>query len=277
VAAVETALENARAAGRPSLVTYVTGGIRADWTDLLAAMIEAGADAVEVGMPFSDPMLDGPTIQQASAAAIARGTNTASILTELSAARTGAVPLIAMAYANHACSRGLGPYFRELADAGFTGTIIPDLPAGEADDYLDAASRAGLDATLMVSPATPQDQVRAIAGRSRGFLYIMSVMATTGSARERDDTSRWAVAERARPVSPRPVLIGFGIDTPGRVAAAVGHADGVIVASALMRRVLDGATAADITQAVTDLRSALDTARPQEPRHPGPQRRGPHP
>jgi tryptophan synthase alpha chain len=270
VAAVETALGAARAAGRRSLVTYVTGGITPGWTDLLAAMIDAGADAVEIGLPFSDPMLDGPVIQQASAAAIGRGATQASILADLRAARAGgapagaardnAVPLIAMTYANHACSRGLDAYCRQLADAGFAGTIIPDLPAGEADDYLGAAGRAGLDATLMVSPATPDDQLRAIAARSRGFLYVMSVMATTGSAREQDDAVRWATAARARPHSPRPVLIGFGIDSPRRAAAAARHADGVIVASALMRRVLDGATAADIALAVAELRSAVDHA-----------------
>jgi len=110
----------------------------------------------------------------------------------------------------------------------------------------------------MVTPATPQRQLRVIAGRSRGFLYVMSVMATTGSANEREDARRWAVAARALRCSPRPVLIGFGIDTPRRAAAAAAHADGVIVASALMRRVLDGASAADIGRAVGDLRAAVD-------------------
>jgi tryptophan synthase alpha chain len=261
VAAVETALSQARAAGRPSLVTYVTGGIRDDWTDLLAAMIGAGADAVEIGLPFSDPMLDGPTIQQASSTAIGRGANTAAILAELHDAGTGDVPLIALAYANQACGRGIDAYCHELADAGFSGMIIPDLPVAEAGDYLDAASEAGLDATLMVTPATPQEQIQVIAGRTRGFLYVMSVMATTGSANERDDARRWAVAARAVRHSPLPVLIGFGIDTPGRAAAAARHADGVIVASALMRRVLDGATSTDIARAVADLRTAVDGAR----------------
>jgi tryptophan synthase alpha chain len=291
VAAVETILASARAAGRPSLVTYVTGGIRDDWTDVLAAMTAAGADAVEIGLPFSDPMLDGPVIQRASAVAIGRGATNAGILADLRAARAsadtrraadarragagagtaadasaavgrGAVPLIAMAYANHAWHRGLGRYCRELAAAGISGTIIPDLPVGEADSYLAAAAEAGLDATLMTTPATPEAQLRAIAARSRGFLYVMSVMATTGSTRERDDASRWAVAARARQHSPRPVLIGFGIDSPARAAAAVQHADGVIVASALMRRVLDGATPAEIGQDVAALRAAIDQARP---------------
>jgi tryptophan synthase alpha chain len=273
---VQTVLERARAAGRPSLVSYVTAGIRADWTDLLAAMIEAGADAVEIGLPFSDPMLDGPVIQQASGTAISRGANTTAILAELRrarprAGRDGEVPLIAMSYANHAYHRGIARYCGELAEAGFSGTIIPDLPAGEAGEYLAAAAGAGLDATLMVTPATPVGQMRAIARRSRGFLYVMSVMATTGSTNERDDERRWALAARALGVaagqfaagqdSPPPVLIGFGIDTPARAAAAVRHADGVIVASALMRRVLDGADASDIARTVGDLRTAIDTAR----------------
>jgi tryptophan synthase alpha chain len=260
VAAVETALGAARATGRPILVTYVTGGIRDDWTDLLAAMTDAGADAVEIGMPFSDPMLDGPIIQQASGAAIARGATPAAILARLGRSAGSDVPLIAMAYANHAYRSGPASYCRELADAGIGGTIIPDLPVAEADDYLGAAQAAGLDATLMVTPATPDEQIRLIAGRSRGFLYVMSVMATTGPARGRDDTSGWAVAARARRHTPKPVLIGFGIDTPGRAAAAAEHADGVVVASALMRQVLDGATVSDISRAVADLRAALDQA-----------------
>jgi tryptophan synthase alpha chain len=260
VAAVETALGAARAAGRPILVTYVTGGIRDDWTDLLAAMIDAGADAVEIGLPFSDPMLDGPIIQQASAAAIARGATTAAILARLSERADGGVPLIAMTYANHVYRHGPAGYCGELARAGIGGTIIPDLPIGEADDYLDAAAAAGLDATLMVTPATPDEQIALIAGRSRGFLYVMSVMATTGPARERDDTSGWAVAARARRHATQPVLIGFGIDTPARAAAAASQADGVIVASALMRQVLDGAAVAEVSRAVADLRTALDRA-----------------
>jgi tryptophan synthase alpha chain len=261
VAAVETALGQARAEGRPSLVTYVTGGIRDDWTDLLAAMIDAGADAVEIGLPFSDPMLDGLTIQQASDVALSRGATPGAVLRQLGPAAERGVPLIAMAYANHAYHSGLGGYCRRLADAGFSGTIIPDLPAGEAGHYLAAASQAGLDATLMVTPATPEPDIAAIAARTHGFLYVMSVMATTGSTHEDADAERWAVAARARVHSPQPVVIGFGIDTPARAAAAVRCADGVIVASALMRRVLDGASSAAIGRDVARLRAAVDQAR----------------
>jgi len=137
----------------------------------------------------------------------------------------------------------------------------------EADGYLAAAGQAGLDATLMVTPATPAAQLRAIAARTRGFLYVMSVMATTGTVARQQDPSRWAVAARALAAREsadghaRPVLIGFGIDTPARAAAAARHADGVIVASALMRRVLDGATAGQLHQAVRELRAAVAGAR----------------
>jgi tryptophan synthase alpha chain len=261
VAAVETVLQAARAAGRPSLVTYVTGGIRADWTGLLAAMADAGADAIEVALPFSDPMLDGPVIQQASAQAIERGTTTEGILDELRGTGTGGVPLIAMTYANHAYSRGLDRFCRALAAAGFAGVIIPDLPAGAADDYLAAAAAAGLDATLMVAPATPGHQLQAIAARTRGFLYVMGVMNTTGTTSHNSDAQRWALARRARSLSARPALIGFGIDSPGRAAAAVRHADGVIVASALMGQVLAGHTPERVGAAVAALRTAVDAAR----------------
>jgi tryptophan synthase alpha chain len=182
-------------------------------------MIDAGAgvDAVEIGLPFSDPMLDGRTIQQASSTAIARGATTPAILAQLRKARTGQVPLIAMSYANHAYCRGLRRYCGELADAGFSGTIIPDLPAGEAGDYLAAASEAGLDATLMVTPATPQSQLEMIAERSRGFLYVMSVMATRGTANARDDDRRWAVAAGRCAAAPGPCSsASASIPRPGR-------------------------------------------------------------
>jgi len=261
VAAVETVLQAARAAGRPSLVSYVTAGIRADWTGLLAAMAAAGADAIEVGLPFSDPMLEGPVIQRASAQALGRGATIESLLDELRGTDTGGVPLIAMTYANHAYSRGLDRFCRALATAGFAGVIIPDLPAGEAGDYLAAAAAAGLDATLMFAPATPGPQLQSIAARTRGFLYVMGVMNTTGITIQNSDAQRWALARRARSLSARPALIGFGIDTPARAAAAVRHADGVIVASELMRQVLAGDTPDQVGAAVAALRSAVDAAR----------------
>lgn len=266
--AVESVLADARAAGRRSLVSYVTAGIRADWPELITEMALAGADAIEIGLPFSDPMLDGPVIQQASRAALARGATFDAILAQVRRAGAGQlrgaggrrVPLIAMSYASPLVRRGLAASCRQLAAAGFSGLIVPDLPLCEAGDYLATACDAGLDATLMVSPATSAAHLREVARRTRGFLYLMSVMNTTGSVSSGADAHRWELAARARAVSPRPALLGFGIDTPGRAAAAARHADGVVVASALMRQVLDGAPVTAIGSAVRRLRAAVDAA-----------------
>ena len=247
----------------------MTAGIRADWIDLLAAMIEAGADAVEVGLPFSDPMLDGPVIQQASRAAIARGAHTDSILAELAQAGprlqeagTGRVPLIAMSYACHAYQRGLARY---CGGTGRRRVQRDDHPRPACRRGGRVPGRGGHRRAGRHPDGDPGHAGRpdrpASRERSRGFLYVMSVMATTGSARERDDEQRWALAGRVAGCSPRPVLIGFGIDSPARAAAAVRHADGVIVASALMRQVLDGAAPGEIGRAVRALRTAVDAAR----------------
>ena len=279
---VEAALGSARAAGRPSLVTYVTAGVRADWTGLLAAMTDAGADAVEIGLPFSDPMLDGPVIQQASDTAISRGTNITAILAELRrarprAGRDGEVPLIASSYAHHACSRGVARYCGQLAEAGFFQRDDHPRPPGRGGGRVPRRGRRGRAGRHLDghSRHTARADARHRRALTRGFLYVMSVMSPTGSTSERDDERSWALAAQALAAGaqergektvgekqdPRPVLIGFGIDTPARAAAAVRHADGVIVGSALMRRVLDGAAAAEIGREVGALRAAIDAAR----------------
>jgi tryptophan synthase alpha chain len=250
MAAVETAFASRQ---RPLLVTYLTGGMRDDWPDLVDAMVDGGADAVEIGLPFSDPMLEGTAIQQACAAALARGATVDGVLAALPAQ---AVPVIAMTYANHAWSRGLDTYCRRLREAGVDGSILCDLPVGEADGYVEAATAAGLDPILMVTPSTPADRVADICARSRGFVYAMSVMATTGSGDAVGDTG-WATADRARAVSRLPVLIGFGITGAPSAVAAARHADGVVVGSALVRQILAGATPAAVAATVGAIRKAL--------------------
>ena len=250
------AVEQALRADRPALVGYVMAGIRPDWVELVAAMADAGADAIEIGLPFSDPSLDGPVIQQASHVALRAGTTVEGALDRLGRADPG-VPLVAMTYLNHLVVRGPDRFLGLLADAGVAGCIVPDLPVAEADDHLAAARRAGLEATLMLGPNTPDPALELICRRSQGFIYVMSVMATTGSnAGSGSDT--WRVAERARSLADLPVLVGFGIDGPRRAVEAARHADGVVVASALMRQVLAGAPVADVAAQVAGIRSALD-------------------
>ncbi|WP_409462771.1 tryptophan synthase subunit alpha [Amycolatopsis sp. GA6-003] len=233
---------------RKILMPYLTGGINPQWTDYLPALVEAGADAIEVGIPFSDPTLDGVTIQEASNVALANGTTPRSFLKALKET-TVDVPVIVSTYANLAVRKG---FCTELKDAGADGLIVPDLPLEEAP-----ALEEEIDLALLVSPATPADRAQEIAARSRGFVYAVSSMSTTG---ERDHLPASAIelATRLKNTTDLPILIGFGISQPAHAAEAASVADGVIVGAAIMRRVLDGAGPEEVGEYVATLRAALD-------------------
>jgi tryptophan synthase alpha chain len=253
--ALEAALRVRRDAGHKLLVPYVTGGVEG-WTDVLRAVAAAGADAVEIGIPFSDPVMDGPTIQEASMRALARGTTPGSILQEVRAVDAG-VPLVAMTYYNLVFRAGELRFARSLAEAGVAGVIVPDLPLEESASWEREAAAAGVDAVLLAAPVTPDDRLRQVAERSRGFVYAVSVMGITG-ARDRLAGSAAVLARRLKAVTDRPVVIGFGISTPEQAVEACQEADGVVVASALIRRLLDGAGPDEAAAFVGSLREALD-------------------
>jgi tryptophan synthase alpha chain len=238
------------------LLPYVTGGLDDRWTDVLRAVADAGADAVEVGIPFSDPAMDGPTIEEASVRALARGTTPAGILGELAEVDAG-VPLVAMTYYNLVFRAGELRFARSLAEAGVAGAIVPDLPLEESASWEREAAAAGVDATLLAAPVTPDDRLRQVAERSRGFVYAVSVMGITG-ARDRLAASAAVLARRLKDVTDRPVVIGFGISTPEQAVEACREADGVVVASALVRRLLDGGGPDEAAAFVHSLREALD-------------------
>ncbi|WP_116201050.1 tryptophan synthase subunit alpha [Amycolatopsis circi] len=233
---------------RKILMPYITGGITPKWTDYLPALAAAGADAIEVGIPFSDPTLDGVTIQEASNLALANGTTPQSVLNALSET-TVDVPIIVSTYANLAVRKG---FCAGLKEAGVEGLIVPDLPLEEVPEIEDE-----IDLALLVSPATPADRAQEIAARSRGFVYAVSSMSTTG---ERDHLPASAIdlATRLKNVTDLPILIGFGISQPAHATEAARVADGVIVGAAIMRRVLDGAGPVQVGEYVATLRAALD-------------------
>jgi tryptophan synthase alpha chain len=242
---LEAQLLGHRARGRKVLMPYITAGITPDWTDYLRAYADAGADAIEVGLPFSDPTVDGATIQRASDVALRRGVTPRALLDELSTVDVNR-PIVLSTYTNLAR--------RHVTSArGLAGVIVPDLPLEEAGVL------AGLELALLASPATPDDRLRAIAEASRGFVYAVSVMGTTGE-RSTVAESAATLARRLRQVTAKPVLLGFGISTSAHAVSAARAADGVIVGAALMRRVLDGAAAAAAGAFVGTLRAALDGA-----------------
>lgn len=242
--------------GRKLLVTYVTGGLGPDWTVALEAMVAAGADAVEIGIPFSDPVMDGPTIQEASVRALSAGATPASILDQLSAVEAG-VPLVAMTYYNLVYRAGHHRFARMLVEAGVRGAILPDLPLEEAAGWEEESYDAGVETVLLAAPVTPDDRLARICKRSRGFVYGVNLMGVTGE-RATLAGSASVLARRLKALTDKPVVMGFGISTPSQAVEAAAEADGVVVASALMRLMIDGKGPAAVGDAVAEFRAALD-------------------
>ncbi|MGH9138779.1 MAG: tryptophan synthase subunit alpha [Acidimicrobiales bacterium] len=254
---LEATLRAARNAGRKLLVPYVTGGMSDEWTEVLAAMASAGADAVEVGIPFSDPVMDGPTIQATSAQALGRGATPSSILSELRPVDVD-VPLVAMTYYNLIFHAGEARFAQWLADAGVSAAIVPDVPLEEVGPWESAAAAASVETVLLAAPTASDERLARICERARGFVYGVSLLGVTGE-RSSLSESATSVAKRLKAVTDKPVIVGIGISNPDQARAVCeAGADGVVVASAIMRRLLDGEGADAAADAVSALRSALD-------------------
>jgi tryptophan synthase alpha chain len=241
----------ASAPGRAALMPYLMGGFPdLDTSRAIGeAYAEAGADLVELGVPFSDPLADGPVIHAADTAALAAGATLHAVL-EVGRALTEAVPVVLMCYANLVLARGLDRFADELADRGISGLIVPDLPLEEAGDALRACDAAGIALVPLVAPTTPDERLAAIGRTARGFVYTVAVTGTTGE-REGLDEEIEAMLARMKARTDVPVALGFGIGTPEAAAAAAdAGADGVIVGSRLVRA---AAEASDPAAAVRDL------------------------
>jgi len=255
---LESHLRARRDAGGKLLVGYVTGGMAPDWLEAVEAVVDAGADAVEVGIPFSDPMIDGPTVQEASLAALQRGTTPLDVVGALARAdlRT---PVCVMTYYNIVFRAGERRFAHSLAEAGVAGAIVPDLALEEAGPWCAEADAAGVATVLLVAPSTPKERARALCARSRGFVYGVGIMGVTGE-RDRLAASAHHVGAMVRELSDRPVCIGIGVSTPAQAAEACQHADGVVVGSAIVRRLLNGEGPEGVASFVTGMRAALDGA-----------------
>jgi tryptophan synthase alpha chain len=236
----------AAAHGRAALMPYLMGGYP-DLDGCVAigeAYADAGADLVELGVPFSDPLADGPVVHAAGSAALAAG---ATLHGVLGAARRIAerIPVVLMCYSNPLYARGVERFVDELAEAGVSGLIVPDLPLEEAEAVRAACEGAGVALVPLVAPTTPDDRMAAIGALARGFLYTVSVTGTTGERSGIGDGTA-SVLARAKAASPVPVALGFGISSPEQASAAVAAgADGVIVGSRLVRAAAEAVEAGE--------------------------------
>ena len=217
---LEATLRARRADGRKLFVPYMTGGFDESWLDVVRTYAAVGADAIEIGIPFSDPVMDGPTIQEASERAL----------------RGGATP-----------TRIIG----ELAD------LDVDVPLEECEPWCDAADEVGVATVMLAAPTAPDDRLPAICDRARGFVYAVGLVGVTGE-RAALAASTTVMAKRLKAVTDKPVISGIGISTPQQAAEACAEADGIVMASAMLRILLDGGDADAVGAFAADVRAAID-------------------
>ncbi len=231
IAAVFTRL---RERGELALIPYLTAGFptRDAFEAALRDVSEHGADLIEIGIPFSDPVADGPTIQYSSQVALSGGASLQAVFESLRRVRA-AQPLIFMSYLNPLLAYGQRRLLAEMAEVGARGLIIPDLPVEESDEWLAAARAAGVNLIYLAAPTSPDARLRAIAARSDAFVYAVSVAGVTGARSALSDRLP-TYLKRLRTATDRPIAVGFGISTPEHVRALRGLADGVVVGSRLV-------------------------------------------
>ncbi|MGN6299901.1 MAG: tryptophan synthase subunit alpha [Angustibacter sp.] len=244
MSAVTTALEKARAEGRAALVGYLPVGFPDVQTSVEAVrvMVRAGVDVVEVGVPYSDPLMDGPVIQHAVDAALRAGARTHDVFAAVRAAVDEGAAALVMTYWNLVDHYGVDRFAADLAAAGGSGLITPDLIPDEGADWLSAAERYDLDRVFLVAPSSTDARLRATTAACRGFVYAASTMGVTG-ARSAVGGGARGLVERVREVSDIPVCVGLGVSTGEQAAEVAGFADGVIVGSALVRCLSEAADA----------------------------------
>jgi tryptophan synthase alpha chain len=264
IARLEAMFAANRAAGRKALAPFVTAGDPdADTTvAVLEALDKAGASLCELGVPYSDPIADGPVIQASYTRALGRGLTLAGVFDAAKrASATCSMPILAMASYSLIFRRGIDRFVADAVAAGLAGFVVPDLPLEESDDLDTACRQAGLALVRLVTPTTPPERAEAIARKSTGFLYCVSVAGVTGARTELPpglvDRVTWLKTK-----TDVPILVGFGISSPEQVQAVAAVADGVIVGSALVRRIAEAAgrprdqMLADVAAYTTDLASA---------------------
>ncbi|WP_292835879.1 tryptophan synthase subunit alpha [Microbacterium sp.] len=245
MSAVAAAIEAARTAGRGAFVGYLPLGFPDLQTsiDAAVALAESGADIIELGPPYSDPVMDGTVIQEATVAALAGGFRVRDTFTAIReiTARVD-VPVLVMTYWNPVLQYGVNRYADDLLAAGGAGLITPDITPDSAGDWIAASERTGLDRIFLAAPTSTDERLELIARASTGFVYTVSTMGITGERAEVDAAARTLVA-RLRAHGVEHACVGIGISTPEQVAGVIGYADGAIVGTALVRALRDGGIA----------------------------------
>ena len=251
---LETAFRAKRAAGHKLLVPYITGGLPG-WENALRAAVQAGADAVEIGIPFSDPVMDGPVIQEASQRALDAGATPISILQQARDLDVD-VPLAVMLYYNTVHHAGHHRFAEQLVAAGICAAIVPDLPLEESGPWCEAADASGIETVMLAAPTAPDERLPRVCARARGFVYSVGLLGVTGERTSLAATAT-ALAARLKAITDVPVLVGVGVSNAEQAREAVQVADGVVQGASVMRRMLEHGPEA-VGEYVAEVRAAID-------------------
>jgi tryptophan synthase alpha chain len=268
--AVTTAFGKAAADNRAALVGYLPAGFPTvdGAIEAIRAMAAAGADVIELGLPYSDPVIDGPVIAEAVHRALTAGTKVADVLRTVEVVAAAGVPVLVMTYWNPVDRYGVRAFARDLAAAGGSGLITPDLSPEEAGPWLEASDEFGLDRVFLAAPSSVDERIAAITKTCRGFVYAASLMGITGT-RDAVGSQAEGLVRRIRPHTELPVAVGLGVRNGAQAAQVAAFADGVIVGSAFVRRLLDAADQAGaaagpdaVTALTAELSAGVRRARP---------------
>ena len=255
---VGAVLAKAREQGRAALVGYLPVGFPdvQGSIDAMVAMVEAGVDIVEIGVPYTDPLMDGPVIQHAADVALKGGTRLKDLFTAVQAVANTGAPALVMSYWNPVLRYGVDRFAHDLAKAGGAGLITPDLIPDEGAEWIAAAELNDLDRVFLVAPSSTSQRLRSTTSACRGFVYAASTMGVTGARTTVGDTAEVLVT-RARLMTETPICVGLGVSTGAQAAQVAAFADGVIVGSALVRCLADAVSRAEGLAAVRKLSAEL--------------------
>ncbi len=267
MSAVADVFAACRAEGRGALIGYLPAGYPTvdDSVDLLGALVEGGCDLLEIGVPYSDPVMDGPTIQAAADTALRAGTRLRDVLSVVERVTAAGGRAVVMTYWNPIMRYGVDAWSRDLAAAGGLGMITPDLIPEEADDWLAASEQHGLDRTFLVAPSSSEERIASTAAATRGFLYATSTMGVTG-ARDVVASAAPRIVARCRAHTDLPIGVGLGVRSGEQAAEIAGFADGVIAGAAFVTAA-ERAGAAGVRELAAELAAGVARAgsRPAEP------------
>jgi tryptophan synthase alpha chain len=255
---LDSVMAQVRAENRAALIAYIPAGFpsQAGCAKAIQALADAGVDAIEIGFPYSDPVMDGPVIQEAADISLKGGTSAADVFAALKVASSTGVAAVVMTYWNPIAKFGVEKFAQSIADNGGSGVITPDLTIEESDDWIAATKKSGINPIYVVAPSTKDDRLKSVTSKTSGFVYAASMMGVTGT---RDAVASTAIelVARVRTVTDLPISVGLGVSTREQAKALATYADGVIVGSAFIKLLLDAPSEQEGLDAISHLAKEL--------------------